>query len=128
MDRAIHVPWYATGLRGDRLEAALADVTPTALRYGATSWSLHRSRDDRHKFLQIVAFEDKLDFDRWWDGNEMTEMRVITFGWWQVPLLYVPHDVIGEGRIYPGGNGDGRGVTPAPEQVEPLEPAPAAAS
>ena len=75
MAQTIHVPWYATGLRGDKLEAALQDVTPTALRYGATAWSLHRSKEDRYKFLQIVHFEDKLDFERWWEGHEMVEMR-----------------------------------------------------
>ena len=119
MSQTIHVPWYATALRGDQLEAALADVTPTALRYGATSWSLQRSHDDRYKFLQTVAFADKLDFARWWDGSEMTEMRAITFGWWQIPLLYVPHDVVGEGRIEPGGDGDGWSVAPAPEPAMP---------
>ena len=39
-----HIPWYATGLRGDKLEAALLDATPTALRYGANSWTLYRSK------------------------------------------------------------------------------------
>ena len=59
-----HVPWYATGLRGDKLEAALLDATPTALRYGATSWRLYRSHDDKYKILQIVAFDQKVDFER----------------------------------------------------------------
>jgi len=101
MAQTIHIPWYATALRGDRLAAVLQDVTPTALRYGATGWSLHRSKDDRYRFLQIVHFEDKLDFERWWNGAEMTEMRTITSGWWQVPLLYTPHEHLGEGRIEP---------------------------
>lgn len=99
MAQTIHIPWYATGLRGDGLAAVLQDVTPTALRYGATGWSLHRSKDDRYKLLQIVHFEDKLDFERWWNGPEMVEMRTITSGWWQVPLLYIPHEHLGEGRI-----------------------------
>ncbi len=113
---AIHVPWYATGLRGDRLQAVLLDVTPTSLRYGATAWKLYRSHDDRYKFLQIVDFDDKLDFERWWEGSEMREMRTITSGWWQVPLLYVPHDELGSGSIEPDdGDGDVNG-----EAVEEL--------
>ena len=99
MAQTIHVPWYATGLRGDKLAAVLQDVTPTALRYGATAWSLHRSKEDLHKFLQIVHFEDKLDFERWWEGHEMVEMRTMTSGWWQVPQLYYAHEFLGEGRI-----------------------------
>jgi hypothetical protein len=118
MTQTIHVPWYATGLRGDRLAAVLQDVTPTALRYGATSWSLHRSKDDRYKFLQIVQFEDKLDFERWWEGHEMVEMRTMTSGWWQVPQLYFPHELLGEGRIEAAV--EAVAETPAPE------PAPAA--
>lgn len=119
MAQTIHIPWYATGLRGDALQAALLDVTPTALRYGATGWSLHRSKDDRYKLLQIVHFEDKLDFERWWEGPEMVDLRVITSGWWQVPQLYIPHELIGEGRIVADDEG---AAAPAPAAADP-EPA-----
>ena len=125
MAYAFHIPWYSTALRGDQLERVLADVTPRALGYGATAWSLYRSQDDRYKILQIVYFDQKVDFERWWDGHEMREMRTITSGWWQVPLLYVPHDIVGEGRIEPNGNGGS--AVPEPEG-EPAEPEPAATS
>ena len=29
------IPWYATGFKGDAIEAALNEVAPVALRYGA---------------------------------------------------------------------------------------------
>ena len=122
MAYAFHIPWYATGLRGDKLEAALLDATPTALRYGATSWTLYRSQDDRYKILQIVFFENKIDFERWWDGHEMRELRTITSGWWQVPLLYVPHDLVGHGAIEPARNGNGGSTAPEPAPAAP-EPA-----
>ena len=95
----VHIPWYSTGFRGDDLQAALADVTQTAQRYGATAWHVHRSRDDRYKFLQAVTFESKLDFDRWWSGQEMVDFRVICSGWYQIPVIYVWHDLVSEGRI-----------------------------
>ena len=117
MAQTIHIPWYATGLRGDKLAAVLQDVTPTALRYGATGWSLERSKDDRYKFLQVVHFESKMDFERWWAGPEMTVFRTATSGWWQVPILYVPHERVGEGRI--------ETAEPVPA---PAVPEPAAAS
>ena len=97
----------------------LQDVTPIALRYGATAWSLHRSKEDRYKFLQIVQFEDKLDFERWWEGNEMVEMRTMTSGWWQVPQLYYAHETARRGADRGAGERDAE-ATPAPE------PAPAA--
>ncbi len=109
----VHIPWYATGLRGDQLERALLDVSATAPRYGATSWQLHRSRDDRHRLLQILAFDSKDDFDRWWSGQEMIDFRVITSSWWQVPVLYVWHDLVGSGGVDAGANSAPAGA-PAP--------------
>lgn len=82
------VPWYATGFRGDGLEAALNELAPTALRYGATSYAVYRAREDRYRFQQVAHFEDHLDWERFWDGPEMTEFRVRHSSWYQVPVLY----------------------------------------
>lgn len=108
MAGVVHIPWYATGFRGDKLAAALEEVTPLAVRYGATSWGVHRSRDDRYSMLQMVAFEDKLDWERFWHGPEMTRMRATCSSWYQVPITYVWHDVLVEGKG-PNGNGNGNG-------------------
>ena len=59
MAGVVHIPWYATGFRGDELEAALAEIAPVALRYGARSYAVYRYRDDRYKFLQMAEFERK---------------------------------------------------------------------
>ena len=95
----VHIPWYATGFRGDALQNALADVTQTSQRYGGSAWFVHRSRDDRYKFLQAIEFETKHDFERWWHGQEMVDFRVICSGWYQIPVIYVWHDLVSEGRI-----------------------------
>ena len=108
----VHIPWYATALRADKLETVLLDISAASLRYGATWWQVHRSRDDRYKLLQVTAWESKEDFERWWAGHEMVDMRVITSGWWQVPTLYVWHDLCGAGEIGANGNGVSE---PAPE-------------
>ncbi|MGZ4267714.1 MAG: hypothetical protein ACXVFN_05015 [Solirubrobacteraceae bacterium] len=99
MAGVVQIPWYATGFRADALEAALADMSAVALRYGARSYALHRSRDDRYKFLQMAEFDDKLDWERYWNGPEMTEFRVLTSSWYQVPVLYVWNDVITSGAL-----------------------------
>ena len=98
MPGIIHIPWYATGFRGDRLEAALADVTPIALRYGATSHALYRYQDDRYKFLQMAGFERYEQWERYWNGVEFSQWRAAYTTWYQVPVLYVWQDVIAEGR------------------------------
>ena len=49
------IPWYATGLRADGLAAAVNEIAPVALRYGASSYAVYRSRDDLYKFQQLAA-------------------------------------------------------------------------
>jgi quinol monooxygenase YgiN len=95
----IHLPWYATGFRGDDLEAALAQIAPIALRYGARRYEVFRSRDDRYKFLMSLEFDSKGDWDAFWFGAEFTEMRAACSGWYQVPLLYGWQDLVSHGAL-----------------------------
>jgi hypothetical protein len=99
MAGVVHIPWYSTGLRSDKLADALEEIAPVAVRYGATGYAVHRSRDDRHKFLQMAYFETKLDWERYWTSKEFTDWRIVHTGWWQVPVLYVWHDVVTEGGV-----------------------------
>ena len=103
MAGVVHIPWYATGLRGDRIEAALAGIAPIAVRYGARTYSVHRFREDRYKFLQTAEFESKLDFDRYWHGPEFTDFRVLCSSWYQVPIVYTWSDLVVAGTLEPEG-------------------------
>ena len=94
MAGVVHVPWYSTVFRGDSFEEALQQIAPLALRYGATEYSIYRSRDDQYKFLQMATFEDHADFDRYWYGEEFSLWRGDYSGWYQVPVLYVWHDLV----------------------------------
>jgi hypothetical protein len=105
----IHIPWYATGLRGDKLEAALAEIAPLALRYGASDYAVYRYRDDRHKFIQTATFAEKLDFTRYWEGPEFIRFRTVNSGYFQVPVVYGWTDVITQG-VLPGAAEGGREV------------------
>ncbi len=97
----VHLPFYATGFRGDGLEAALAEIAALSTRYGATSYAVYRSRDDRYKLLLVVAFNSKLDWERYWDGDDFIDFRVRHQGWFQVPLLYSWNDLVTEGSMTP---------------------------
>ena len=101
MAGVVHVPWYATGLRGDRMEAALADISPVALRYGATSHAVYRYHDDRYKFLQTAEFESKRDWERYWNGPEFVDFRVMASSWYQVPVLYGWTELVTSGTLVP---------------------------
>ncbi len=70
------VPWYATGFRADGFEEALGEVAAVALRYGASSYAVYRSKDDRYRFQQFAHFAKHIDWERYWDGPEMTDFRV----------------------------------------------------
>ena len=90
----VHIPWYATLFRGDQFEEALKEIAPLALRYGATDFAVHRSRDDMYKFLQMATFPDKQSWEAYWYGPEFNEWRATHSSWYQIPLVYVWHDVV----------------------------------
>jgi hypothetical protein len=97
-----HINWYATGFRGEKFVEAILQIAPVALRYGATEWQVHRSYDDRYKFLQISHFADKMDFQRYWLGEEFNDWRADYQGWFQVPVVYQANELLGRGSIGAG--------------------------
>jgi hypothetical protein len=99
MAGVVHIPWYATLWRADKFAIALGDIAPIALRYRATDYAVHRSRDDRYKFLQMASFEDKTDFERYWYGEEFATWRADYASWFQVPVVYVWHDLVLAGSL-----------------------------
>jgi hypothetical protein len=121
MAGVVHVPFYATVFRGDKLEAAVAELAPLALRYGATSYAVHRNRDDSYKILLMVEFDSKSDWERFWNGPDVVRFRAINQSLYQVPLLYSWADVSARGGITDGNGGNGGSHAPAPA------PAPSAA-
>ena len=99
MAGTVIVPWYATGFRADAFEQALNRVAAVVLRYGATSYAVYRARDDRYKFQQLATFEDKLGWERYWDGPELIDFRVLHSGWYQVPVTYGWWDETAAGAV-----------------------------
>ena len=96
---SVHIAWYATGFRAEKLQAALAEIAAVAPRYGATSFTVYRSRDDRYRFLQVADFPTKLDWERYWLGPEFTAFRTTCSSWYQVPLLYTWNDIVARGGL-----------------------------
>jgi hypothetical protein len=113
MAGSVHVPWYATGFRSDDLAAELERISAISLRYGASSHVVYRSRDDRYKFLQVIDFESKLDWERYWYGPEMIDFRSNCQSWFQVPIVYVWHDIVTAAT----GPGPALPAPPAPHAV-----------
>jgi hypothetical protein len=121
MAGTVIVPWYATGFRGNDLEEALNTVAAAALRYGASSYGVYRARDDRYRFQQFATFEDHLDWERYWQGPEMTDFRIRHSSWFQVPVLYGWWDQTAGANLIRhddavDGAGNGGGVTAVPNE------------
>jgi hypothetical protein len=115
----VHSPWYATIFRRDNLAEAVAEVAALSQRYGATRYAVHRSREDRYRITQMVWFESKLDWERYWDGPELTALRTRCMGWYQVPVVYAWHDELADETV---------AVAPEDETPSPSpSPSPAAA-
>ena len=110
MAGVVHIPWYATILRQDALAADIAAAAPLAMRYGATQYAVHRSLEDRYRIRQMMWFESKEDWYRYWDGPEMIEFRRRSTGHYQIPINYEWHDELAAGALGP--------------EVEVPEPAP----
>jgi hypothetical protein len=114
MAGTVIVPWYATGFRANGFEEALNEAAAVALRYGATSYAVYRSRDDKYKFQQFADFESKLAWEAYWEGPEMIHFRARHSSWYQVPVLYGWWDETARGGVAAAplvsGNGGGNGV------------------
>ncbi len=93
----VHIPWYATGFRADELAAGLDHICGVALRYGARGYAVYRSRDDRYKFLQVLEWDEKIDWERFWEGQDLIDFRIDYSGAYQVPVVYAWQDVVCRG-------------------------------
>jgi hypothetical protein len=121
MAGVVYIPWYATVFRHRGFGEAVAAVAPLALRYGATKYAVHRNLDDRYKITQMVWFESKDDWYRFWESPEMIEFRARNMGRYQVPVVYTWAEELAAGELgphVPTADGNGRAPEPTPE----LEP------
>ena len=88
MSGSIHIPFYATLFRGDKMHAALQEIAAKAPHYGATGWAVYRYQDDRYKFLVSFDFESKDEWNRFWNSEDFIDFRIANHSYFQIPLLY----------------------------------------
>jgi hypothetical protein len=120
MAGVVHIPWYASVFRKDSFADAVTQIAPLSLRYGATQYQVHRSLDDRYKILQMMWFENKEDWYRYWESPELTEFRRRYAGHYQIPVVYVWHEELASGALGP--------EVPQAEPAPQPEPEPTAAA
>lgn len=118
MAGVIHIQWYATVFRGDALADGIVEMgAPVAMRYGATRYSVQRSQDDAYRILQMIWFDSKDDWYRYWEGPELIEFRARYTSRYQIPISYVWHDEIAadEAARKPAKSGGSADAEPDPE-------------
>ena len=86
-ESVVFILWHANPFRGDKFEDAWRPHAQSVLDFGATSWAFFRSKDDPLDFIQLASFESKLDFERYWYSEEISEARAEASGYYQVPVL-----------------------------------------
>jgi len=97
----VHIQWYATLFRSDSIAVEVAEAAALSLRYGATKYQVHRSRDDRYRITQMMWFASSSAWYRYWDGPEMLEFRRRNSGRFQIPVTYIWHDELASGELGP---------------------------
>ena len=97
----VEIKWVANPFRGDKFEAAWRPAAEAALDFGATGWAFFRASDGLLDFTQYAFFPSKLDFERYWYSDEISEARTEAAGLYQVPLLPTFHRIVGMGSMSP---------------------------
>jgi hypothetical protein len=101
MSEVVHIKWYATILRGDLFADAVAEMSPIALRYGATKYAVQRSNDDRYNIVQMIWFSDHGDWYRFWESPELIEFRARYSGKYQAPITYTAYEELARAELGP---------------------------
>jgi len=127
MALAIHLPYYATGLRADQLAEALDALTVELLREGALDVRVYRSKEDAYRFRQVIVVPSKGDWARIWNSEPFVAFRTTRISWYQKPLAYELYETISSGTA-PGADADAAGAADAPAQNEASASDPIAAS
>jgi hypothetical protein len=94
----VQLRWVANPFRGDRFAEGWLPAAEAVVDYGATAWGFYRAMDGRLDFLQTATFPAKAHWERYWYSEQISEIRALLAGTYQVPLLPSFHEVLGEGR------------------------------
>ena len=86
MAGVVTIPWYATVLRGDKFADAVAEMSPSVAALRRDPLRRPPLRDDKYKIDQMLWFESKDDWYRFWESPELIEFRARNMGKYQVPV------------------------------------------
>jgi hypothetical protein len=86
-DEMVELVWNCTPGRAERFEEMWRPMVEAALDYGAKWYAFFRAQNDQWIFKQLMVFEQKLDFERYWYSEELAEARARAAGLYELPIL-----------------------------------------
>jgi hypothetical protein len=95
----VMVRWVANPFRGDRFHELWAPVAERVLDYGAKAYAFMRLREDQSVFTQLSFFDEKLEWERYWLSEEVSDARIQLAGLYQVPVLPQWYSLEGFGSV-----------------------------
>lgn len=98
MAKAVEVQWKLTPFRSDEFCEKWAPYAALAINYGATGYLMTRQTDDELIVRQYAYFENKADWDAYWNSDALIKGRAEIAGMYCVPVMYVWHEIVTEGH------------------------------
>jgi hypothetical protein len=86
--------WHIVPFRADRWYELWHPAAERMPAFGATSWSLTRSIDDRLAFRQSAVWTSRTDFERYWYSDEIEAARDEIIDLYDKPLLPTWHTLL----------------------------------
>jgi hypothetical protein len=102
-DSIVEINWITNPFRAEKFRDIWLPAAEAVLHFGARGWAFIRSGDDPQHFVQLALFDNKLDFERYWYSETITDYRVQATGLFQVPIQPVWYTVEGTGQLVPEG-------------------------
>ena len=99
MSKCVEVQWAITPFRSDDFIELWTPYAEAAIDYGASGYALLRSLEDTLIVRQHAFFDDKLDWQRYWNSERLCTGRERASGMYVVPIIYMWHEVVTVGRV-----------------------------
>jgi hypothetical protein len=99
MAKCVEIRWSTTPFRSDEFVDIWAPYAAAAVDFGASGYALFRSLEDSQQVTQYAFFEDKDDWDAYWNSERLIKGRQEILGLHSVPALYSWFEIITDGVV-----------------------------
>ena len=99
MSKCVEVQWAITPFHSEDFIELWTPYAHAAIDFGASGYALFRSLEDNLIVRQYAYFDDKLDWERYWTSDRLSEARERAMGMFVVPIIYAWHEVVIRGSV-----------------------------